>query len=106
MILLQNVTLKNFRNKLRFSLEEMELDDSHEYDRKIVVFKDLGRFKLTERKYDDDSLNIYTARLNNLREETLRRAKLKWSKPRLCIQNLSTLVCYSTLCMLQLIIHM
>lgn len=58
----------------------MEVDDSHEYDRKIVSFKDLGRFKLTERRYDDDSHNIYTARLNDLREDTLRRAKLKWSK--------------------------
>lgn len=69
----------------------MEVDDPHEYDRKIVFFKDLGRFKLTERKYDDDSLNIYTARLNDLREDTLRRAKLKWSKPRLCTQNLFVL---------------
>lgn len=57
----------------------MEVDDSHEYDRKIVSFKDLGRFKLTERRYDDDSHNIYTARLNDLREDTLRRAKLKWT---------------------------
>ncbi|XP_028047859.2 DNA polymerase delta subunit 2 isoform X2 [Monomorium pharaonis] len=56
----------------------MEVDDPREYDRKIVSFQDLGRFKLTERKYNDDSLNIYTARLNDLREDTLRRAKLKW----------------------------
>jgi len=58
----------------------MEIDDSHEYNRKIVSFKDLGRFKLTERRYNDDSPNIYTARLNDLREDTLRKAKLKWSK--------------------------
>ncbi|XP_071649840.1 DNA polymerase delta subunit 2 [Temnothorax longispinosus] len=62
-----------------FSLEGMEVDETHEYDRKIVFFRDLGRFKLTERKYDDDSLNIYTARLNDLREDTLRAAKLKWT---------------------------
>lgn len=67
----------------------MEVDDPHEYDRKIVFFKDFGRFKLTERKYNDDSLNIYTARLNDLREDTLRRAKLKWRKSCLCVQNLS-----------------
>lgn len=60
------------------------IDDPCEYDRKIVSFQDLGRFKLTERKYNDDSLNIYTARLNDLREDTLRRAKLKWSKPPVC----------------------
>jgi len=58
----------------------MEVDDSREYNRKIVSFKDLGRFKLTERRYNDNSLNVYTARLNDLREDTLRRAKLKWSK--------------------------
>ncbi|EGI60857.1 PREDICTED: DNA polymerase delta subunit 2-like isoform X1 [Acromyrmex echinatior] len=57
----------------------MEVDDSSEYDRKIVSFKDLGRFKLTERRYNDNSLNIYTARLNDLREDTLHRAKLKWT---------------------------
>lgn len=57
----------------------MEVDDSREYDRKIVSFRDLGRFKLAERRYDDDSLNIYTARLNDLREDTLRRAKQKWT---------------------------
>ncbi|XP_011165278.1 DNA polymerase delta subunit 2 isoform X2 [Solenopsis invicta] len=57
----------------------MEVDDPSEYNRKIVSFQDFGRFKLTERKYNDDSLNIYTARLNDLREDTLRRAKLKWT---------------------------
>ncbi|XP_011631379.1 DNA polymerase delta subunit 2-like [Pogonomyrmex barbatus] len=57
----------------------MKDDDSCEYHRKIVSFKDLSRFKLTERKYNDNSLNIYTARLNDLREDTLRRAKLNWS---------------------------
>lgn len=63
----------------------MEGDESREYNRKIVSFKDFGRFKLSEKKYDDNSLNIYTARLNDLREDTLRRAKLKWSKSRLYI---------------------
>ncbi|CAL1686556.1 unnamed protein product [Lasius platythorax] len=57
----------------------MEGDESREYNRKIVSFKDFGRFKLSEKKYDDNSLNIYTARLNDLREDTLRRAKLKWT---------------------------
>jgi len=71
----------------------MEIDDSREYNRKIVSFKDLGRFKLTEKRYNDDSLNVYTARLNDLREDTLRRAKLKWSKLHLPhTQNLS--MCY------------
>jgi len=58
----------------------MEDDNPHEYKRKIVSFKDFGRFKLSERRYDDDCHNIYTARLNDLREDTLHRAKLKWSK--------------------------
>lgn len=83
---------ENFQKRVEVG---MEIDDSSEYDRKIVSFKDLGRFKLTERRYNDDSLNIYTARLNDLREDTLRRAKLKWSKPRLYTQNLSTYVIYS-----------
>lgn len=61
----------------------MEVDDPHEYDRKIVSFTDFGRFKLKDKKYNDDSLNIYTARLNDLREDTLRRAKFKWRKLRL-----------------------
>lgn len=57
----------------------MEGDDSRKYNRKIVSFKDFGRFKLAEKKYDDTSLNIYTARLNDLREDTLHKAKLKWT---------------------------
>ncbi|XP_072748042.1 DNA polymerase delta subunit 2 isoform X2 [Anoplolepis gracilipes] len=56
----------------------MEDDDSCKYNRKIVSFKDFGRFKLSEKKYDDNSLNVYTARLNDLREDVLQRAKLKW----------------------------
>ncbi|XP_029171239.1 DNA polymerase delta subunit 2-like isoform X2 [Nylanderia fulva] len=57
----------------------MEGNESREYNRKIVSFKDFGRFKLSEKKYDDNSLNIYTARLNDLREDMLRKAKLKWT---------------------------
>ncbi|EFN88256.1 DNA polymerase delta small subunit [Harpegnathos saltator] len=53
----------------------MECD---EYKRKVVSFNDFGRFKLLDRRYDNNSLNIYTARLNDLREDTLRKAKLKW----------------------------
>lgn len=49
------------------------------YKRKIVSFKDFGRFKLSDRKYDNNDLNVYTARLNDLREDTLRKAKLKWN---------------------------
>ncbi|XP_014480531.1 PREDICTED: DNA polymerase delta subunit 2-like [Dinoponera quadriceps] len=56
----------------------MECDELREYKRKVVAFKDFGRFKLLERRYDDNSFNIYTARLNDLREDTLRKAKLKW----------------------------
>jgi len=63
----------------------MEDDNPREYKRKIVSFKDFGRFKLSERRYDDDCHNIYTARLNDLREDTLRRAKLKWSKSCFCM---------------------
>lgn len=58
----------------------MEDDNLCNYKRKIVSFKDFGRFKLSERRYDDNALNIYTARLKDLREDTLRKAKLKWSK--------------------------
>ncbi|KAL0118236.1 hypothetical protein PUN28_009112 [Cardiocondyla obscurior] len=57
----------------------MEVKEPLEYDRKTVSFRDFGRFKLTDRKYDNDSLNIYTARLNDLRKDTLHRAKLKWN---------------------------
>ncbi|XP_050460366.1 DNA polymerase delta subunit 2-like [Cataglyphis hispanica] len=56
----------------------MEGDDSRKYNRKIVSFKDFGRFKLAEKKYDDTSLNVYTARLNDLRQDILHKAKLKW----------------------------
>ncbi|XP_032673792.1 DNA polymerase delta small subunit-like [Odontomachus brunneus] len=56
----------------------MECDELREYKRKVVSFKDFDRFKLLERRYDNNSLNIYTARLNNLREDTLHKAKLKW----------------------------
>jgi len=70
----------------------MEGDDACQYNRKIVSFEDFGRFKLSERKYDDDSFNIYTARLNDLQGDTLHRAKLKWSKPQvLYVQGLSLL---------------
>lgn len=56
------------------------MDESpREYQRKIVSFKDFGRFKLLERRYDDNSPNIYKARLNDLREDTLRTARLKWT---------------------------
>lgn len=71
----------------------MEGDDSRKYNRKIVSFKDFGRFKLAEKKYDDTSLNIYTARLNDLREDILHKAKLKWSKSYLYI--LKTFSCLS-----------
>ncbi|EFN73926.1 DNA polymerase delta subunit 2 [Camponotus floridanus] len=57
----------------------MEDNDSCKYNRKVVSFKDFGRFKLSEKKYDDNSLNIYTARLNDLREDMIHRAKLKWT---------------------------
>lgn len=57
----------------------MEDNDPCKYNRKVVSFKDFGRFKLSEKKYDDNSLNIYTARLNDLREDMKHRAKLKWT---------------------------
>lgn len=73
----------------------MEDDDPCKYNRKIVSFKDFGRFKLSEKKYDDNSLNIYTARLNDLREDMIHKAKLKWSKY-ICVFSRSpfTYVCY------------
>lgn len=64
----------------------IECDELREYKRKVVSFKDLSRFKLVDRRYDDNSLNIYTARLNDLREDTLRKAKLKWGKSYLYAQ--------------------
>ncbi|XP_011866402.1 PREDICTED: DNA polymerase delta subunit 2-like [Vollenhovia emeryi] len=56
----------------------MEVDEPREYERKVVTFRDHGRFKLTAREYNGNSLNVYTARLNDLREDTLRRARRKW----------------------------
>lgn len=67
----------------------MECDELREYKRKVVSFKDFGRFKLLERRYNNNSLNIYTARLNDLREDTLRKAKLKWGKSYLHTLNFS-----------------
>lgn len=58
------------------------------YNRKVVSFKDFGRFKLSERKYNDNILNVYTARLKDLREDTLRTAKLKWGKMHLHVKDL------------------
>lgn len=58
----------------------IEYNELREYKRKVVYFKDFDRFKLLERKYDNNSLNIYTARLNDLRKEILRKARLKWGK--------------------------
>lgn len=58
----------------------MEDNDLQNYNRKILSFKDFGRFKMPERTYNNESCNIYTARLNDLREEILMKAKFKWGE--------------------------